>query len=509
MPKKGSSSRGRSKSPGSPLLRAAKAASLPDNMPQLKQNENPRSKSPPATRGKSKSAPSTSTRATSAKDSARDLEDIENMKLWTRPLDTLYHFSIVFFQFFARPVHAAMDPANIYIVGSLIAVIVSWLVGRGMEGPHQKQIIDAEHQAWYLLWWFGLGVASSIGLGTGAHTGTLFLFPHICAVVRTAEKHKRIDFDSTYNSYSVPPRLAESFKPLEGTAYFKPATYWSLYFDLLVPVIVWGVGTALGELPPYLIAYSHAKAGEVDEDFQELQEMREKSKGKEKEVEYSFTGLMNLTMNWMIEFLNENGFWGVLIFSSYPNALFDMCGLCCGQAMMPMWKFLIAVCIGKGFIKAPMQELLFVAVFSNGGKGQIISIAKTILGFLTPIPQIDTCSTTGIGAGCTPGGIIIVVVMFMLSRYLQKQPKMVFMPLIMYVVSLLCAAASVASVLQTRLGLINLMDEGMDKVSSPSFSSSFHLCVPARALSLSLQMYGLLTLFSAASRCSSMVHSLN
>ena len=33
-------------------------------------------------------------------------------------------------------------------------------------------------------------------------------------------------------------------------------------------VIVWGVGTALGELPPYLVAYSHAKAGEQDEDYE-------------------------------------------------------------------------------------------------------------------------------------------------------------------------------------------------------------------------------------------------
>ena len=33
-------------------------------------------------------------------------------------------------------------------------------------------------------------------------------------------------------------------------------------------VIVWGVGTALGELPPYLVAYSHAKAGDIDEDYE-------------------------------------------------------------------------------------------------------------------------------------------------------------------------------------------------------------------------------------------------
>ena len=52
----------------------------------------------------------------------------------------------------------------------------------------------------------------------------------------------------------------------------------------------------------------------------------------------------------MVDFLKNNGFWGVLLFSSYPNAMFDMCGLCCGHSMMSMWKFLVAVSIGKGFI---------------------------------------------------------------------------------------------------------------------------------------------------------------
>jgi len=29
------------------------------------------------------------------------------------------------------------------------------------------------------VWWVGLGVLSSIGLGTGMHSGLLFLFPHM------------------------------------------------------------------------------------------------------------------------------------------------------------------------------------------------------------------------------------------------------------------------------------------------------------------------------------------
>ena len=39
----------------------------------------------------------------------------------------------------------------------------------------------------FVVWWVGLGVLSSIGLGTGMHSGLLFLFPHILKVCRSAE----------------------------------------------------------------------------------------------------------------------------------------------------------------------------------------------------------------------------------------------------------------------------------------------------------------------------------
>ena len=51
----------------------------------------------------------------------------------------------------------------------------------------------------------------------------------------------------------------------------------------------------------------------------------------------------------MVDFLKEHGFVGVLLMASYPNALFDMCGLCCGHFMMPMHQFLIAT-VGASII---------------------------------------------------------------------------------------------------------------------------------------------------------------
>lgn len=36
---------------------------------------------------------------------------------------------------------------------------------------------------WWAVWWVGLGILSSIGLGTGMHSGLLFLFPHMLKVL--------------------------------------------------------------------------------------------------------------------------------------------------------------------------------------------------------------------------------------------------------------------------------------------------------------------------------------
>ena len=40
----------------------------------------------------------------------------------------------------------------------------------------------------FAVWWLGLGVASSIGLGTGLHTFVLYLGPHIANVALAANE---------------------------------------------------------------------------------------------------------------------------------------------------------------------------------------------------------------------------------------------------------------------------------------------------------------------------------
>jgi hypothetical protein len=134
-------------------------------------------------------------------------------------LDTSYHFLCVLSDFVVPRVRWCLDFKNISVVGPVVAALLTLYVARLVDGPHRELLQHVEHTILYYVWWFGLGVASSVGLGTGAHTGTLFLFPHICAVVRTAESHGKIDFDHTYNSWSIPPKLVITTSSLHSFAH--------------------------------------------------------------------------------------------------------------------------------------------------------------------------------------------------------------------------------------------------------------------------------------------------
>jgi uncharacterized membrane protein YdjX (TVP38/TMEM64 family) len=65
----------------------------------------------------------------------------------------------------------------------------------------------------------------------------------------------------------------------------------------------------------------------------------------------------------MLQIITTHGFMGILLLASWPNAAFDLCGICCGHFQMPFWEFLGATLIGKGVIKVNGQSLFFTALF--------------------------------------------------------------------------------------------------------------------------------------------------
>merc|ERR550537_1780122 len=74
----------------------------------------------------------------------------------------------------------------------------------------------------------------------------------------------------------------------------------------------------------------------------------------------------------MIGIVDKYGWWGVFAFSSFPNALFDVCGMCCGQSGMSYFQFMTACVLGKAAVKACVLQLAgFIIAFSPYHLGQV------------------------------------------------------------------------------------------------------------------------------------------
>ena len=56
-------------------------------------------------------------------------------------------------------------------------------------------LINLNYNIGVCLVWFVLGIMSSIGLGTGFHTGIIFVLPHINNIYQTANSCGHIEFD--------------------------------------------------------------------------------------------------------------------------------------------------------------------------------------------------------------------------------------------------------------------------------------------------------------------------
>ena len=51
--------------------------------------------------------------------------------------------------------------------------------------------------------------------------------------------------------------------------------------------------------------------------------------------------------------------------SAWPNAFFDLCGICCGHFQMNFWTFLAGTVLGKAGVKVACQAMFLVTIFNK------------------------------------------------------------------------------------------------------------------------------------------------
>ncbi|TYI92136.1 hypothetical protein E1A91_D02G046500v1 [Gossypium mustelinum] len=313
--------------------------------------------------------------------------ELENLTLTTQPVKTLRFFLLAILQYIKRSASYLLAKGGWLMLSStLIAVLGILLVT--IEGPHEKHVEEVSQYVRFGLWWIALGVASSIGLGSGLHTFVLYLGPHIALFTIKAMQCGRIDLKSapydTIQLKRVPSWLDKPCRefgpPLFSSSHGSRVPISSILPQVQIEAILWGLGTALGELPPYFISRAASVSGRKIEAMEELDHSSSEDNG------FIATHLKQIE-HWLLSHSQHMNFFTILLLASIPNPLFDLAGIMCGQFGIPFWKFFLATLIGKAIIKTHIQTVFIISVCNN----QLLDwIENELIWILSFMPGFDS-----------------------------------------------------------------------------------------------------------------------
>ncbi|XP_019423798.1 PREDICTED: vacuole membrane protein KMS1-like isoform X1 [Lupinus angustifolius] len=288
--------------------------------------------------------------------------ELQNLTLTTLPFKTLKFFTLAVIQYIRKTTLYLLSKGGWLMLFS-VAVGTLGIVLMTFDGTHEKRLEEFREYYRFGLWWLALGVASSIGLGSGLHTFVLYLGPHIALFTIKAMQCGRVDlksalYDTTQLKRSpswLDKDCSQFGPPLFQSEYGSRVPLSSILPQVQVEAVLWGLGTALGELPPYFISRAARLSGrEVDA----MEELDSDDRG-------IMAAQLNQIKRWFLSHAQYLNFLTILVLASVPNPLFDLAGIMCGQFGIPFWKFFFATLIGKAIIKTHIQTVFIISVCNN------------------------------------------------------------------------------------------------------------------------------------------------
>ena len=286
----------------------------------------------------------------------------ESLSLFQSPASTLSHFAAFCFDKLQQVVtHYIIHFAQLSIISLVVAGVWTLVSSEGSHAP----IVDRIESL--VLWyggWILLGIASSAGIGSGLHTFLLYLGPFIAQAVMKAHAcgDSALAVSATSTVFDVTMLCDESSGPSA-----------SPLLDLFKwECLCWGIGTAIGEIPPFLLGRAAASVSGKAEDNSVLASLvAQQQSGKA----LSLVVRVKLTC---LHLMRKFGFLGVLFMASFPNPLFDLAGILAGLLKLPFSVFFGATLVGKALVKAPLQALFVAALFSKGSLDFMMSKIEEI-----------------------------------------------------------------------------------------------------------------------------------
>jgi hypothetical protein len=176
----------------------------------------------------------------------------ESLTLFQAPLLTIRLFLTAAIEFIAATLKDVLHhPLFLYFIFPVVSL---WAVLKQIDGPHTYLVESSQFWAEFVAWWVGLGIQSSIGLGSGLQSGVLFVFPHIIGTCLAAQSCSTLDFDSYSNMWFRSSETLFQCPPLTESS--TPVTYFGTWRKIIIVCFLQAAGTAIGEVPPYWMTRS-------------------------------------------------------------------------------------------------------------------------------------------------------------------------------------------------------------------------------------------------------------
>lgn len=215
-----------------------------------------------------------STKANNASGDAKTyltLKDIENLEasklqyresltITQRPVDTLHVFLLGIGHLLSQFLNYLKFKVKFLSICLVSLTLFYILLNFNIIGDYRHIYDLIVFYTEFTVWWVGLGILSSIGLGSGLQSGVLFVFPHIIECSITAQLCNCLDFDSDSNMWFRQSDTLFAF-PDNANDRHIPLTFFGLWKKIIVVCFLQATGTAIGEIPPYYMTRSARLAG--------------------------------------------------------------------------------------------------------------------------------------------------------------------------------------------------------------------------------------------------------
>lgn len=303
-------------------------------------------------------------------------KEMSKYVLWRRPIQTLYYFLLELFDITVYYLLYFLNHRKLVAFCCALGLLVT--AGFYVEGSHLPVLLYARKKFLWCCYWVGLGVASSIGLGTGLHTFLLYLGPFIAQVTLAAYECNSLKFpEPPYPDNIICPNEnvnghkgnSSDFSGAQANhddgilastaamALASSISILSIMSKVRLESFMWGAGTAIGELPPYFMARASAlsslesrkldngivsASADQDEELAEFEDLLEAEKMGSRNL-----NLFDKLRLSVFKLIRKVGFWGILLCASIPNPLFDLAGITCGHFLVKFWTFFGATLIGN------------------------------------------------------------------------------------------------------------------------------------------------------------------